>query len=289
MKIRAPAKINLNLRVVGRRADGYHLIDSIMVPVSLYDVIDVRKQSGNSGRGAQAGDLIQISCNHPGVPLGKENIVYHAAQRIMEKAGKREPVRIDINKRIPVGAGLGGGSTDAAATLLAMNRLLRLRLSRPALEKIALSLGADVPFFVRGCAARARGIGERLQPLRRLPHFWAVIVFPGFPVSTSWVYGKLRSKLTKPMANTSIANPPKNFDELANLLVNDLESVTLKRYPNVGLLKDKLLREGAERALMAGSGSSVFGIFKSQRAARAGFRRLRKEEGAQAFLVHRVG
>ena len=126
MKIRAPAKINLNLRVVGRRADGYHLIDSIMVPVSLYDVIDVRKQSGNSGREAQAGDLIQISCNHQDVPLGNENIVYRAAQRIMEKAGKRAPVRIDINKRIPVGAGLGGGSTDAAATLLAMNRLLRL-------------------------------------------------------------------------------------------------------------------------------------------------------------------
>lgn len=289
MKIRAPAKINLSLRVVGRRADGYHLIDSVMVPVSLYDVIDVRKRRKTFGRRAQTDELIQISCNHPDVPLGKENIVYRAAQQIMEKRGKAQPVRIDIFKSIPVGAGLGGGSTDAAATLIAMNRLLKLRLSRSELEKIALSLGADVPFFLRGQAARARGIGERLRPLRRLPQFWAVILFPGFPVSTSWVYGKLRRKLTKPMANTSIASPPKTFDELTSLLVNDLESVTLRRHPKVSLLKDKLLREGAARALMTGSGSSVFGIFKSQRAALAGYRRLRKEEGAQAFLVHRVG
>jgi 4-diphosphocytidyl-2-C-methyl-D-erythritol kinase len=220
------------------------------------------------------------------VPLGKENIVYRAAQRIMKKGGRFQPVRIQIRKRIPVGGGLGGGSSDAAATLVAMNRLLKLRLSRAALEKIARSLGADVPFFIRGRPARARGIGERLQPLRGLPHFWAVIVFPGFPVSTGWAYGKLRVKLTKLVVNTSIINSPKNLDELSRLLVNDLESVTLKRYPAIGFLKERLLREGAGSALMAGSGSSVFGIFKSQRAGRIALRRLRLEEGAQAFLVH---
>ncbi len=286
MKIRAPAKINLSLRVVGRRADGYHLIDSVMVPVSLYDDIEIRKQRRPTGGRVQAEELIRISCNHPDVPLGKENIVYRAAQRILEKRGKLQPVRINIRKRIPVGAGLGGGSSDAAATLRAINRLLNLRLSLPALEKIALSLGADVPFFIRCRPARARGIGERLQPLRGLPYFWAVIGFPGFPVSTAWAYRKLRTKLTKPIVNTSIANPPKNFDELTSLLVNDLESVTLKRYPEIGCLKEGLLREGAARVLMSGSGSSVFGIFKSQRAARAGYRWLRKEEGVQAFLVH---
>jgi 4-diphosphocytidyl-2-C-methyl-D-erythritol kinase len=285
VKIRAPAKINLSLRAVGRRADGYHLIDSIMVPVSLYDEIEIRKRRRTAGT-QEAGEQIQISCNHPAVPLGKENIVYRAAQRIMKKGGRFQPVRIQIRKRIPVGGGLGGGSSDAAATLVAMNRLLKLRLSRAALEKIALSLGADVPFFIRGRPARARGIGERLQPLRGLPHFWAVIVFPGFPVSTGWAYGKLRVKLTKLVVNTSIINSPKNLDELSRLLVNDLESVTLKRYPAIGFLKERLLREGAGSALMAGSGSSVFGIFKSQRAGRIALRRLRLEEGAQAFLVH---
>ncbi len=286
MKIRAPAKINLTLRVVGQRADGYHLIDSIMVPVSLYDEIEIRKGGRAVRRQARADEMIQISCDHPAVPLGKENIVYRAAERIMKKAGKWQPVWIRIRKRIPVGAGLGGGSTDAAATLLGMNRLLRLHLPASELEKIGLSLGADVPFFIRRRPARARGIGERLEPLRGLPRFWAVIVFPGFPVSTAWVYGKLRVKLTKRTVNTSIANPPKNFDELTNILVNDLETVALKQYPAIGLLKDGLLREGAARVLMSGSGSSVFGIFKSQRAARVGYRRMRKEEGAQAFLVY---
>jgi 4-diphosphocytidyl-2-C-methyl-D-erythritol kinase len=285
VKIRAPAKINLTLRVVGRRADGYHLIDSIMVPVSLYDEIEIRKR-GKPARHGRADEMIRITCNHAALPLGKENIVYRAADRIMKKAGKLQPVWIDIRKSIPVGAGLGGGSTDAAATLLLLNRLLKLRLSLSNLEKIGLSLGADVPFFIRGQPARARGIGERLEPLPALPRFWAVIVFPGFPVSTSWVYGKLRVTLTKPKVNTSINNPPKNFDELTNLLANDLESVTLKQYPEIGLLKERLLREGAARVLMSGSGSSVFGLFKTQRAARAGYRRMRTEEGAQAFLVH---
>ena len=285
MKIRAPAKINLTLRVVGRRADGYHLIDSIMVPVSLYDEIEIRKR-GSTARHGRVDEMIRITCGHAALPLGKENIVYRAAERIMKKAGKLQPVWIDIRKRIPVGAGLGGGSTDAAATLLVLNRLLKLRLSLSDLEKIGLSLGADVPFFIRGQPARARGIGERLEPLPALPRFWALIVFPGFPVSTSWVYGKLRVTLTKPKVNISIENPPKNFDELTNLLANDLESVTLKQYPEIGLLKERLLREGAARVLMSGSGSSVFGLFKSQRAARAGYRRMRTEEGAQAFLVH---
>lgn len=280
MKIRAPAKINLTLRVVGRRADGYHLIDSIIVPVSLYDEIEIRK------RRREVGDAIQIACSHPAVPLGKENLVYRAAERMMKQADSRQAIWISIRKRIPVGAGLGGGSTDAAATLLGLNRLLRLGLPISELEKIGLSLGADVPFFIRGRPARARGIGERLDPLPGLPRFWAVIVFPGFPVSTAWVYGKLRVKLTKPKVNISIANPPKDFDELTNLLVNDLESVTLKQYPEIGLFKEGLLREGAARVLMSGSGSSVFGLFKTQRAARAGYRRMRTEEGAQAFLVH---
>jgi 4-diphosphocytidyl-2-C-methyl-D-erythritol kinase len=285
VKIRAPAKINLSLRVIGRRADGYHLLDTIMVPISLYDEIEIRK-TGIACKKKSTGDLIEISCDHPLVPLGKENIVYRAAKLIMNKSRVAVPISIRITKGIPVGAGLGGGSSDAAATLVGLNRLFKLRLSPSRLEKIALSLGADVPFFIRGRAARARGIGEKLRPLRRLPHFWSVIVYPGFPVSTAWVYRNLRQKLTKPIVNTSIANSPNSFGDLATLLQNDLEAVTLKRYPEIALLKEKLLREGALRVLMSGSGSSVFGIFASKRTAFAAFQRLRKQEGAQAFLVH---
>ncbi len=284
MKIRAPAKINLSLRVVGRRADGYHLLDTILVPVSLYDEIDMRRIRAAPRH--PAGDLIQISCDHPLVPQGRENIVYRAAELIMRKTRKPQLISIHIKKNIPIGAGLGGGSSDAAAALVGLNRLLKLRLSLATIEKLALALGADVPFFVRARPARARGIGERLRPLRCLPRFWSVIVYPGFPVSTEWVYRSFRQKLTKPLVNTSIATSLKSVGELINRLENDLEAVTLKRYPEIGVFKQKLLREGAPGVLMSGSGSSVFGIFASKRAAVIAFRRLRKEEGAQAFLVH---
>jgi 4-diphosphocytidyl-2-C-methyl-D-erythritol kinase len=285
VKIRAPAKINLGLRVVGKRADGYHLLDTIMVPISLYDEIDIRKICG-AARNQTGGGLIEIICDHPNVPQGEENIVYRAAQLIMKKSRRAQPILIHIKKNIPVGAGLGGGSSDAAATLVGLNRLFKLRLSIAMLKKMALSLGADVPFFIQARPARAQGIGERLRPLRRLPRFWAVIVYPGFPVSTAWVYGNLGRKLTKPIVNTSITPSRKSLDGLTRQLENDLEGVTLKRYPEIGVLKQKLLREGALQVLMSGSGSSVFGIFNSERAAAKAFRRLRQEEGSRAFLVH---
>jgi 4-diphosphocytidyl-2-C-methyl-D-erythritol kinase len=285
VKIRAPAKINLGLRVVGKRADGYHLLDTIIVAVSLYDEIDIRKVRATSKN--QTGDaLIKISCNHPDVPQGEENIVYRAARLILKKTQRAQPISIHIKKNIPVGAGLGGGSSDAAATLVGLNRLFKLRLSIASLKKMAISLGADLPFFIQARPVRAQGIGERLRPLRDMPRFWAVIVYPGFPVSTAWVYGNLLRKLTKPIVNTSITPSLKSLDGLTRQLENDLEGVTLKRYPEIGGLKQKLLHEGALRVLMSGSGSSVFGIFVSKQAAAKAFRRLRQEEGSQAFLVH---
>jgi len=285
VKIRAPAKINLGLRVVGRRADGYHFIDTIMVPVSLYDEIDIRKIPTASRN--QAGDeLIKISCDHPDMPPGEKNIVYGAAQLILKKSRRAQPIAIRIKKNIPIGAGLGGGSSDAAATLVGLNRVLGLRLSVAMLKKMALSLGADVPFFIEAQPARAQGIGERLRPLHGLPRFWSVILYPGFPVSTAWAYGKLDRKLTKPIVNTSITISFRSFDEFTRRLRNDLEGIAVKRYPKIGVLKQKLLHEGALRVLMSGSGSSVFGIFVSKQAAAKAFHRLRQEEGAQAFLVH---
>jgi 4-diphosphocytidyl-2-C-methyl-D-erythritol kinase len=286
VKIRAPAKINLNLRVVGKRRDGYHLIDTIMLPVSLYDELEIRKIRSPVDNKKTKDGMIEVSCDHPLVPGGEKNIVYRAARLIMQQTDKQHQVQIHIRKRIPVGAGLGGGSADAAATLIGLNRLLTVRLSAAKLEKLALSLGADVPFFIRARPARARGIGERLYPLRGIPRFWLVIVFPGFPVSTTWAFKKLPPTLTKPPVNTSIPTSLKRFDRLAKLLVNDLESVTLKRYPKIQLLKDRLLHQGAAGSLMSGSGSSVFGIFRSRREALKALRRLRQEEGCQAFLVH---
>jgi len=283
VRIRAPAKINLSLRVVGRREDGYHLLDTIMLPVSLYDEIEIRKSKAKT---KSAGARIKISCADPLVPRGEQNIVFGAARLLLPRLDERLRIHIHIRKRIPVGAGLGGGSTDAAATLVGLNRLFKLGLSDAHLEKLALSLGADVPFFIRSRPARALGIGERLFRLAGLPQIWIVIIYPGFPISTAWVYKNLATKLTKPRVNTSIAASLKSLDKLAGLLVNDLESVTLDRYPRIRLFKDKLLREGAAGGLMSGSGSAVFGIFNSKTKAQKAFHRLRNEEGVDAFLVH---
>ena len=150
------------------------------------------------------------------------------------------------------------------------------------------TLGADVPFFVKGVPARARGIGERLTPLRGIPRLWLIILYPNFPVSTAWVYRNFSRKLTKAIVNTSInlrLGSPANFRKL---LVNDLETVTMGRYPRIGLLKEELARQGAVGTLMSGSGSSVFGVFQSKRSADRAFRRLRKEREVQAFLARVV-
>jgi 4-diphosphocytidyl-2-C-methyl-D-erythritol kinase len=284
VKIRAPAKINLSLRVVGKRADGYHLLDTVMVPVSLYDEIDIQQRT--TARRAAPLAPVEIRCNHPQVPLGRDNIAYRAAELLMQKTKINRPVCIRIRKNIPIGAGLGGGSTDAAAVLVGLNRMWKLRLSVRQLERLALQLGADVPFFIRAKPARARGIGEKLRLLPKLRRRWLVLAYPGFPVATAWVYGNLSLKLTKLSVNTSIATPLESLDTLEKLLVNDLEQVAIKRYPEIGRVKTILSLAGAVAVLMSGSGSSVFGVFRSKRLAERAYRRMRHEEGVQAFLVH---
>ena len=285
MKIRAPAKINLYLRVVGRRKDGYHLLDTVLAPISLYDEIEIQKFKPRNDRAGSSGARIKVTCDHPLVPAGKKNIAFRAADLIMRTAGIDQPISLHIHKNIPVGAGLGGGSSDAAAILVALNRFFRLRYSIRRLAKLGLLLGADVPFFISGRPARARGIGERLTPLAKFRRFWLVVLYPGFPISTAWVYRKLPIKLTKHKVNTSIIASLGSFAEIREVLVNDLETVTIGKYPRIGLLKGRLLREGASASLMSGSGSSVFGIFTNRRDAFSAFKRLKKEEGVQAFLA----
>jgi 4-diphosphocytidyl-2-C-methyl-D-erythritol kinase len=282
VKIRAPAKINIGLRVVGKRVDGYHLIDTIMAPVSLYDEIHITKVAQRSRRSK---NLFTVTCDHPAVPKGAENLVYRAADIILDRVDIDQPVKIHLQKKIPVGAGLGGGSSDAAATLVGLNRFFRLDHSRQYLEKLGLSLGADVPFFIGGKPARARGVGERLSPIKSLPWKWAVIIYPGFSVATGWVYRNFRAKLTKPIANTSIISSLKKRSGQRKLLVNDLETVTLARYPRINSLKRKLFDEGAAEALMSGSGSAVFGLFDSRGNAARAFTRLQKEDAVETFLV----
>lgn len=264
------------------RDDGYHLLDTLMVPISLYDEIEITRPGRRAGK-----DGLRVTCDHPGVPPGKKNLAYRAAFFLLRKKGLHESVHIHIRKRIPVGAGLGGGSSDAAATLRGLNRLFHLGCDQSEILSLAASLGADVPFFVYGRPARAQGIGDRLRPVFSLPRFWMVVLYPGFAVSTRWAYENLAFRLTKRIENTSINFSWEDPGELKRLLVNDLERVTIRRYPRLAFLKERLIQEGADGALMSGSGSSVFGIFLKRQRAREAFRRLRKEreEGVRVYLV----
>jgi 4-diphosphocytidyl-2-C-methyl-D-erythritol kinase len=184
---------------------------------------------------------------------------------------------------------LGGGSSDAAATLLGLNRLFRLGCDRGYLLSLAARLGADVPFFIFSRPARARGIGEELTLISSLPRLWIVMLYPGFSISSRWAYQKFPMTLTKPIETTSIKRSLKDPKTLARLLTNDLERVAIRRYPRIAFLKERLIQEGAVGALMSGSGSSVFGIFATGRRARKGFDRLRKEKGVSTYLVHSLG
>lgn len=254
-----------------------------MVPVSLFDEVEISRVP--AAKKTKPAPKLKVSCRHPLVPSSKENLAYRAARLLLDQKRVRDQVHIRIRKNIPVGGGLGGGSSDAAATLRGLNRIFRLGYSAKELAVMAQSLGADVPFFIFNRPMRARGIGERLKPLRMLPRLWLVILYPGFPVPTRWVYSQLRVKLTKTIENTSISALSGGSDKWRKFLVNDLEAVTVARYPRIGQLKQKLLEEDAVGALMAGSGASVFGIFRSKAKAQRAFDRLQKEKGVQAFLV----
>ncbi|MDR2550820.1 MAG: 4-(cytidine 5'-diphospho)-2-C-methyl-D-erythritol kinase [Desulfobulbus sp.] len=265
--VRAPAKINLFLRIIGRRPDGYHLLSTWMQKVDLCDTIEL----------AVCGEDIRFSCTGDGVPGDHDNLVYRAADLYLQAVRGRQAVSasgvaIELSKYIPVAAGLGGGSSDAAATLRAMNELFGSALAPDELAALGLRLGADVPFFLADCpAALATGIGEILQPVPSLQGYSVVLVNPGFPVSTRWVYQTFA--LTKKEDASNLANLQEcvvddvRFGDSGAMiqpdapLVNDLETVTVARYPLLERLKGELLRHGAVQALMSGSGPTVFGLF----------------------------
>ena len=278
MKLFAPAKVNLYLRITGRRDDGYHLLDTLMVPISLGDDVEISRIDGDPGS-------LALRADDPELPLGEENTVHRAARAFRERTGRGDALAVHIRKRIPIGAGLGGGSTDAAAVLRGMNELLGAGLSAGDLEALALSVGADVPFFIRGQAARARGIGEELSPAGALPRLWMVVLFPGFPVSTAWVYRNFRFKLTKRSNNNNLFGKLDTPDAVAQAMVNDLETVTIGRYPRIARLKERLDESGAIGSLMTGSGSSVFGLFADEAGAKRAFAGFEGEKDVRAFLA----
>ncbi len=274
-----PAKINLRLEILGRRPDGYHDIFSVMQQIDLCDRIEFHPD--NNG--------VHLCCEGADLPELEGNLVYEAARLLAEKASKIRGVDINLQKRIPLAAGLGGGSSDAAAVLKVLNKLWGIELPLAELMRLGLRLGADVPFFLFGPEALASGKGEVLQPLPvPLPSWIYVLVNPKFPVSTTWAYQSLKMELTTPKTGINIKKIFENIFPVERWLFNDLEaSVTLK-YPVIQIIKETLMHLGAEGALMSGSGPTVFGVFASQESAlRAAEVIRRNQDGWDVFVARR--
>lgn len=247
----SPAKINLHLRVLRRREDGYHDIATLMQQISLYDELEFFP--------CEKG--IVVRCPDGTLPENEENIVFRAAETLLVQAACPAGIEIVIRKRIPIAAGLGGGSSDAATTLMALNDIFSLRFSPAELMRIGTGLGADVPFFIFGTCAWAFGIGDRLKiPEERIPPLWFVLLNPSLQIPTKTIYEKLNLRLTKEGINYSIPRLCTVTDVVKGLH-NDLEGVTINLHPHLQHLKDLLLRHGALGTLMSGSGPTVFGIF----------------------------
>jgi 4-diphosphocytidyl-2-C-methyl-D-erythritol kinase len=281
LTLKAPAKINLFLRILHRRSDGYHEIESVMQKIALFDILYISRQ----------GENISLSCPGSQVPENRENIVYKAADIFFSATGIAPGVQIVLEKNIPIAAGLGGGSSDAAAVLLGLNNLLEADLELEHLRDIGLQLGADVPFFVQDySAAVATGIGECLQKVEPIRDYWILLVNPGFAVSTKWVYENfpLTSNSNpfilargRKMPSDFHEVPPGFFEELGN----DLEAVTISHYPEIGDIKKELKELGAAAVLMSGSGPTVFGLFSEEKEAQRSFIRFVKEYSDNVFLV----
>jgi 4-diphosphocytidyl-2-C-methyl-D-erythritol kinase len=260
----APAKLNVRLKITGRRPDGYHELVSIMAPVGLYDRLDIRITSKKR---------INISCRGFSAPEDEGNLACRAAKAFFAKTGMDDGVSIGLTKNIPVAAGLGGGSSDAACVLKALNRAYAFPLTAEELAGLALGLGADVPFFLVQRPCIARGIGEILEPIENWPELWYIIVTPPIRVPTSWVYGHLKMspsdcsselKLTNEAYHYILSFLKKEPFLIDRMLENDLERVTVGRFPVIERIKDLLAKAGADGALMSGSGPSVFGVFQSK-------------------------
>lgn len=279
--IEAPAKINLSLQVIRRRPDGYHDLDTFMQKLGLADRLELHPAS----------EGVRLSCPDSTLAEDETNLAFRAALVFLKQAGIQTGVEIVLRKKIPIAAGLGGGSSDAAAVLRGLNQMFPPGLSTQTLLELAVRLGADVPFFVAEQAAvRATGIGDRLRPAPALRACWVLLVNPGFPVSTRWVYENLA--LTR-QSNPYILGREQIHPNYREFLAsgepltarNDLEAVTIGRFPALREIKESLLAAGAAVALMSGSGPTVFGLFREEASAVACFGTFAQHYPGNVFLT----
>ena len=280
LKLKARAKINLGLDVVRKREDGYHEVRMIMQMINLYDKITLRKKT-ESG--------ITVTTNLSYLPVNEDNLVYRAAKLLMDEFQVDGGLEIELQKYIPVAAGMAGGSTDAAAVMVGVNRIFQLGLNKKQLMERGVKIGADVPFCIMRGTALAEGIGEELTPLPAMPHCSLVIAKPKIHVSTKFVYGnlKVRELTEHPDIDGQVQALRENdLEQLVARMGNVLETVTIPAYPVLDEIKHTMMKYGAMGAMMSGSGPTVFGIFEKEDKAQEVCRLLKKDKAAkQVYLV----
>lgn len=282
---RSACKINLLLNILGKRPDGFHELETVMHPVPVHDVLQFERVSKPG---------IALTCSHPALPVDSKNLVYKAAAAFLRAAGVGDGVRVHLEKRIPLAAGLGGGSGNAAATLLGLNELFGERLTLEQLKTEATALGSDVPFFLQPGPALATGRGENVVPLERFPALegaFVLLIHPGFGVSTAWAYQELARH---PQAlhgrrgraeDLVAALGSGSLDAASQHLFNSLEAPVLRKYPVLQLYQEYLRNHGAAGALMSGSGSTTFGIFRDEPGARSAAAGFSKEFGERCWTA----
>lgn len=284
LELKSPCKVNLLLNILGRRPDGFHELETVMQPVKLCD--DLEFERVDSG--------VQLSCNHPALPTDSKNLVHRAAARFLEAAGISSGVKIHLEKKIPLAAGLGGGSGNAATTLLALNELFGLPLTMQQLDEIAGGLGSDVPFFLYNQPALAVGRGEKVSLLENFPALQGrafFLVHPGFGISTPWAYQALarfpaalngqRGRAQKLIAKLQT----EDLRDASNEFYNSLEAPALDKFPVLRLFQEFLLSEGALATLMSGSGSTTFAIAGNLAAAESLVEKFKSKFGSNGWIA----
>ncbi len=293
MKVLSPAKVNLYLKVLCRRNDGFHELETLFERISLFDEIHLSSRAKN----------ITLDCGRADIPCDERNLAFRAAALLRERLNVRKGVHIRLKKNIPVAAGLGGGSSNAAAVLMGLNRLWRLRLSRKRLLALAAELGSDVPFFIMDTPfALAAGRGELLRafkPAKNHAKLWHCLVKPSFGISTKEAYQALRAPLcpNRPKSSDALTLQKANAKmllhsihegrskDLSKLLTNSLEVIQNNRVAKILKIKKQLVHAGALGSLMSGSGSTVFGIFRTERDARRAASFFKNKKGRRVFIA----
>ena len=280
----SPCKVNLILNILGKRADGFHELETVMHPVPVCDQLSVQR----SGKG------IQLSCSHPELPTDARNLVFRAAEAFCLAAGIGDGIKLHLEKRVPLAAGLGGGSGNAATALLALNELFGQPLAADQVSQIAAQLGSDIPFFLQSQPALATGRGERVASLAAFPALTDAAIFlvhPGFGIATAWAYRELArfpaalnghagraQRLIEALRGTNLEAAGREF-------YNSLEAPALEKFPILALYQEFLREQGAAVALMSGSGSTTFAIFPSLQTAEAAVEPFRTRFGRQGWIA----